>query len=87
MIATPTQSISNQRIGFYKPTKPLPEYSSQNGAEVLTDIPTEETVMAMEETMNDIKNNDIKVFYNSDELMNDIVDLSATGSHAYILKM
>ena len=41
--------------------------------EMKSDIPTAETVMAMEETMNDIKNGNIEVFYNVDEFMNDLL--------------
>jgi len=43
-----------------------------NGREVLTDTPTEDTVMAMQETMNDIKNGNVKVFYSSDELIKEL---------------
>jgi hypothetical protein len=38
-----------------------------------TKRPTKATIEAMEETMNDIKNGNIKVFDNSDDLMNDLL--------------
>ena len=35
--------------------------------------PTENTMLAMEETISDIKNGNAKVFYNVDEFMNDLL--------------
>ena len=36
------------------------------------DMPTEKTIMAMEETINDIKNGNTQVFYDMNEFMNDV---------------
>jgi len=47
--------------------------SSGIPVEIVSDIPTQDTVMAMDETINDIKNGNIKVFYNSDDVMNDLL--------------
>jgi len=35
--------------------------------------PTMATIAAMEETMNDIKNGNVRVFYDVDEFMNDLL--------------
>ena len=60
-------------IGYSNYARPATEKPLRNGKEILMDIPTEDTVMAMEETINDIKNNNLKVFYNSDDFMNDLL--------------
>ena len=70
---TVAQRIETPPIGYSNYVKPLAEKPLRNGKDILADIPTEDTVMAMEETMNDIKNGNMKVFYNSDELMNNLL--------------
>ena len=59
-------------IGYSNYARPVAEKPLLNGKGILTDIHTEDTVMAMEETMNNIKNSNIKVFYNSDDLINEL---------------
>ena len=72
MQTTTRQNPNNQQVHYSGFPEPAAEQPYINGVEVLTDTPTEDTVMAMEETMSDIKNGNVNVFYSTDELIKEL---------------